>query len=257
MGVRLLTIGILLYSAVATAQLSGQFYMEKESYNLGEPIFLYFRVVNDGKKAETLEVEDHTSSGCSPYTIRVARDWPTETHHSSSCRAQALRALSMICGGRKTTLQPGETYVDHVLLNFGHNVDAAGGYSVGASSGDRGTGAHAVSNATLRFLVQAKPADKKVFQPWIDRLRSTDGMERLEAANLLANIAPPSLEDLLLTFAEDPSVQNYAPLAFHRLNSPRSIAALKWLSENSRDAWVQQQASDYLANDACRGDFWP
>jgi hypothetical protein len=106
------------------------------------------------------------------------------------------------------------------------------------------------------FRVQSKPVDGKAFQPWVDKIHSADLMGRAEAARVLASVAPHSLENLLLTFANDPVLQQYAPLALHRLNTPRSIAALKSLSENSKASqFAQQRASSYLANDSCSIDY--
>ncbi len=58
------------WSAVATGQLAGQFYLEKSTFARGEPIFLYFEVSNDGAKAENLDSADPYSF-CSGYEIRV------------------------------------------------------------------------------------------------------------------------------------------------------------------------------------------
>ena len=42
----------------------------------------------------------------------------------------------------------------------------------------------------------------------------------------MASIAPQSLEDTLLAFADNPEFQEFAPLALHNLNTPHSIREL-------------------------------
>ena len=134
MGIRCLVAACFCWSAIALGQTSGNFYLEKKSYALGEPIFVYFQVVNNGPKPEIFRFGDPYSiqPSCSPYRITVSRDWPVEPRSNLSCPA---RGISVGCGGSKVVLQPGETHVDRVLLNLSQKVDAAGGYSVQAAYG--------------------------------------------------------------------------------------------------------------------------
>ena len=232
--------------------------MEKNSYALGEPIFVYFELINNGPKPETFRFGDPYSIQplCSPFRMIVSRDAPVEPRSYPSCPA---RGLSVGCGVYKVVLQPGETHVERVLLNLNHKVDAAGGYIVQAAYGVPFSGLPEDTpevHSTLDFVVGQKPADKKVFQPWVDQLRSTDWRERAGAARILASVAPASLEDLILTFADDPRIRQYAPLAFHRLNTPRSLNAMKALLTNpNASEWERRKAADYLANDQCSGDL--
>jgi hypothetical protein len=258
MGVRFLVAACLCCSAIAVGQTSGRFYMEKNSYALGEPIFVYFQVVNNGPKPETFGFGDPYSIQplCSPYRITVSRNGPTEPRSNLSCPA---RGLSVGCGVFKVVLEPGETHVERVLLNLNHKVDAAGEYTAQAAYGVPFSGLPEGTpevHSRLDFRVGEKPADKKVFQPWVDQLRSTDWRKREEAARILASVAPTSLEDVILTFTDDPWLRQYAPLAFHRLNTPRSLTAMKALLTNpDASAWERRKAADYLANDQCLGDL--
>jgi len=255
---RYLVAACLCWSVIAAGQTSGHFYMEKNSYALGEPIFVYFQVVNKGPKPETFRFGDPYSIEpiCSPYRITVSRDWPVEPRPNLSCPD---RGISVDCGNFKVVLQPGEIHVDRVLLNVGHKIDAAGGYAIRAAYGVPNSGLPEGTpevHAMFDFLVVEKPADKRAFQPWVDQLHSADPKKRLEAARTLASVAPPSLEDILLSFADDPWIREYAPLAFHRLNTPRSLAAMKaLLTDPNASAWEQRKAADYLANDQCAGDL--
>jgi len=94
----------------------------------------------------------------------------------------------------------------------------------------------------------AVPVDRKAFQPWVDQLQSTDPMKRLEAGRLLASLAPQSLEDTLLAFSDNVEFKKFAPLAFHRLNSPRSMTAMAdMLKKTQSGTYEHMKSADYLA----------
>lgn len=240
-------------SVIGVGQTSGRFYLEKPVYARGEPIFVYFQVVNDGSKAETFDSVDPYSP-CSGYQFSVSSDRP-----HPSCGPSGPRGISISCGVSSVVLLPGEKRIERVLLNFGHKVDTPGQYTVQAARGGlfpREFKDTLEVHSALHFQVSENAAKAKVFQRWVDQLRSTDGTKRLEAARTLASLAPPSLEDTLLTFAGDPWIQQFAPLALHRLNTPRSMAALaEFLAKTEPGTWEHQKAADYLARDQCGDEF--
>jgi hypothetical protein len=111
--------------------------------------------------------------------------------------------------------------------------------------------------AALNFRVDENAAQATVLQPWLDQLRSGYLLERIEAARALASVAPSSLEDTLLTFADDPYLRRFAPLAFHRLNTPRSMAAMADLLKKTQPGTFDHgQAAAYLGHDQCADDFY-
>jgi HEAT repeat protein len=244
----------MLWSVIAAGQISGQFYLEKSTFAPGEPIFLYFQVVNDGLKAENLHSADPYSF-CSGYEIAVSSD-PSNT---SSC---APLVFAGSCLSSSTLLLPGKKRVERLLLNFEHRIGAAGEYSVDAvrhlshARADVDFFSIATTKDTLDvrttvyFRVdESASLDPKSFQSWVDQLRSTDPMQRIEAARTLASLAPQSLEDTLLGFADNPEFRRFAPLAFHRLNTPRSMKALADLLKKAEvGSYEHIKSADYLAD---------
>jgi hypothetical protein len=241
------------WSVLAAGQLSGQFYLEKSTFAPGEPIFLYFHVVNDGAHAESLHSADPYSF-CSGYQISVSSD-PGAT---SSC---APLGFGGSCLSSSAVLPPGKTRVERLLLNFDHKIDAPGPYSVEA---ERHL-SHARASAdyfspdtpkdtlevhtTLYFRVDPSATqDPKALQTFVDQLRSDDPNKRREAARTLASAAPQSLEDALLAFADNPEFRQFAPLAFHRLNTQRSMKALADLLKKTEvGSYEHIKSADYLA----------
>jgi hypothetical protein len=238
------------WSGIVAAQVSGEFYLEKQVYARGEPIFVYFQAVNNGPNAEKLYSAD-PNGDCSAFNLTVSNDSP-----GAFCR------LFTSCLSGAIVLQPGEKHVERALLNLVHKLDSPGEYTVKAEyAGHDGLGfsSVAVEPATLHFRVDQHVAQPEVFQPLLVQLRSSDLHERTEAARALASVAPPFLEDTLLTFADDPDphVRTFAALAFYRLNTSRSMAALAQLrDETALGTFEHWQAGAYLAHDKCADSAW-
>jgi len=104
-------------------------------------------------------------------------------------------------------------------------------------------------HTTVYFRVdQNASQDPKVFQHWLDQLRSVDPASRSEAARTLASVAPRSLENTLLAFADNPDLRQFAPLAFHRLNTPPSMVAMAELLRKAEPGTFEHvKSADYLA----------
>jgi len=115
---------VICWSLVASGQLSGHFYLEKSTFAPGEPIFLYFEVVNDGPRPENIHSAD-SYSFCSGYEVKVSSD-PKPT---SSCPALGVGGS---CFSSSALLPPGKSRIERVLLNFDHKIDVPGPYSVEA-----------------------------------------------------------------------------------------------------------------------------
>lgn len=239
----------------ATAQISGEFYLEKSTYAPGEPIFLYFKVVNEGTEAENILSADPYSF-CSGYQIKVSS---SDSHPASSCGVGGTMGS---CISSSLLLSPGKSHIERILLNFDHAVSASEEYSVEAvrslpyASSDVDYFSPAVIKdplkvrTTLYFSVDenAAPAGPDVFQPFVNQLRSTDPAKRIEAARTLASLAPPFLEDTLLAFADNPEFRRFAPLAFNRLNTPRSMAAMAELLKTAGVGTAESlESAKYLA----------
>jgi hypothetical protein len=240
-------------SVVAAGQLSGHFYLEKSRFAPGEPIFLYFETVNDGPQSENIHSADPYSF-CSGYQIKVSSD-PKAT---SSCPTLGVAGS---CLSSSVMLPSGKSRIERLLLNFDHQIDVPGPYSVEAER--YLSHADATANyfspetpkdtlevrTTLYFEVDPSVTeDPKSLHAFLAALKSNDPTKRNEAARTLASIAPKSLEDVLLGFADSYEFRQFAPLAFHRLNTRRSMKALADLLEKTEaGSYEHMKSADYLA----------
>ncbi len=78
MGNRQLLAVVVCLSAISSAQVSGKFYLEKQNYALGEPIFVKFEVRNDGTEATRLYSAD-PNGDCTAFSVKVSSDKPPST----------------------------------------------------------------------------------------------------------------------------------------------------------------------------------
>jgi hypothetical protein len=251
MGVRLIILAMLCWPATCAAQITGRFFLEKETYAAGEPVLLYFEVTNIGSEAVNIPVADPYSF-CSGYGIQVSSD----PKPPSSC---ASGGIAGSCLSSDTALKPGEKRIERILLNDEHDVRAPGTYVVEAekSFGYAPTSVNYFEAAKTEVEVREKllfrvdadaSVDEASLQAWVQQLKSDDQAKRREAARVLAALAPPSLEELLLGFCDSPEFRMWAPRAMHGLNTPRSLQALAdLLKKTEPGTYEHMKSADFLA----------
>lgn len=188
---------------------------------------------------------------CSGVSIKVSSD-PSIPTASCSILPDSLCVMN----GQRNGAQP-ESRTVRFLLNYQHKIDQPGEYWVDADKRERVGDALVSAHNKLRFRIDAElhryPAEK--LQVWINLLKSPDIDKRLEAARVLASVAPPEFEHTLLQFAHDPDFSRYAPLAFHRLHTQRSLVALADMVRKSPIGSTESlEAAHYLAEDG--GKYW-
>jgi len=231
-------------STLVQGQLSANYYLEKQTFAPGEPVFVYLQLSNVGPVAVRTPGFDPELPMCSGNSIKLSRI-PASGHScltlfETTCTTEGrLPAGSVLLG-------PGEASVERYLLNSAFEIGTPGNYLVGAEHREGINPRVLPTRVELRFRVDGNagslsPAE---LQPWIDQLSSENLQKRREAARVLASAAFPALEETLLGFAKNPEFQLYAPLALHRLNSPRSLQAMADLVSSEPSI---QDAARYLA----------
>jgi HEAT repeats len=168
-------------------------------------------------------------------------------------------AIGGSCLFSDAPVEPSKTVTERILLNYEHQIESAGQYEIQAERNlSYAPASEQFSSATTSPLevhshLTFRADEKAVWgaadlQTWVEQLHSTDPTGRREAARTLASLAPKSLEDVLLGLADDPELRQWAPLAFHRLNTTRSLAALaKMLDTTKPGTYEHMKAADLLA----------
>lgn len=217
-------------------QPTARFYLKKERFAKGEPVILYYEITNHGP--ETINLSQSSSySFCSGFKIHVSSD----RSRSDRCFD---RLIVGSCLSSDTPIAPHESRTEQILLNYEHNLDSTGFYEVEASRSDKyvdaklpyfeSTGAMVEAHDTLHLEIDGSAAvDPNIWDDLVIQLNSKDPIINTEAARVLATMAPPSLENLLLTLKDKPFLKQFAPMALYRLHTERSMAALAELLVHS------------------------
>jgi hypothetical protein len=239
-----------LLSIPVAAQVAGRFYLEKEVFAPGEPVFLYLKISSHSPFALDSDSQNGEEPMCSGVVIRVSTD-----PHAPTASCPILPDSLCVMNGQYVashSFERGRSTVQRFLLNFRHKIDSPGHYWVQGDKTER-TGNGLVSiHSRLFFRIDASlaPYSDDKLKEWVNQLKSPDVGRRLESARVLASLAPRSFETTLLTFAHDPDFSRYAPLAFHRLHTKTSITALaNMLRVSPLGSTESLQAARYLAED--------
>lgn len=252
-GLIALLFGLILTSSTS-AQLQGRLYLDKESYLVGEPVYLYFDLTNQG--AEPLEIIIGNSySLCGGYQIEVSSDPSTEF---SSCSPVGF-AGSCAAGGR--IIAPGETYRDKVLLNYEHSLTKPQTYDIrasrtlhygfpGAALESRNFGVQIKAEALFHIRI-GDASDESlapIFQPYLADLNSKDSERQSEAARVIGSLAPSFLEATILSMLDSPVTRPFAIMGLRHLNTPRSREALASIVQTTSGySYEKDQAIKYLS----------
>jgi len=243
-----------LLTSTASAQLEGRFYLDKNQYLTGEPVYLHFDLKNNG--TEPIEVVTGNSySICGGYRIELSSD---PSAHISSC---ASLGSGGSCGAGGWVIASGETRQDKVLLNYEHDLSKAGIYTLRASRtlnyGHPGTswaistsGPQIKTEAQLDIRVEDGEAEtlQANFQSYVADLHSKDEERQREAAMVIGSLAPAFLEDAILSMTISPVTRPFALIGLRHLNTPRSRETLAgFVQGNSGYSYEKERAIKYLS----------
>lgn len=224
----------------AAAQLTGLSYLEKETFARGEPVFLYLSLVNKGPDTADIVISDLDQPFCSGITITLSSDQST-----AFCPSSRDTLCDYNGPIRNRQLLPGQRYTVRFLLNADHDISATGDYWVDAKYSGLANSSGGTQRR-LAFRIGAESISSSEWKRWLEQLQAPEVKERQEAAKTLAALAPPSLEEILLGFANVAEFRKYSPMALHRLNTHRSMEALAQFMEGPVTG-EQIKAARYLA----------
>ena len=240
--------------SLSAAQVTGVFSLDKPVYAVGEPVFLNLTLTNQGSTARDVERADPFTF-CSGYIIKIERQG---TPHAACSEGFAGSCMS---GAQR--LEPHASHTERILLNYPNRshgerdapVKLAGDYTVDAlrninffiPAGSAVPPDQVHQVLTLR-VDDTLPLDPGTYAPYIQDLASKDWNTRRDAARVLAALAPPALEPLLLTFATAAEpLKQFAPLALANLGTKTSMAALaEVLTPDQPGTYVSMTAAGYL-----------
>jgi HEAT repeats len=253
--------------ALAGSQLNGRFYLSKEEYAGGEPVFLIFELENKGTQPVMIHTADPLSF-CGGYDIEVEGAKRQESFWSFGCYG----GVGGSCISSAEVLKPGGRHIDRILLNQTYDLRRPGTYSLrvshelpyGPGDGDLTMlypgGAHETFDAQLEIVLEYSQDSelKPEFQKYLLGLRSDDPRRRTEAANVIANLAPPFLEATISQMLDSPDLKYFAVRGLRNLGTPTAHQALVSFvrsSQPKQETGAYQDAIRYLGQIGDRNDL--
>jgi hypothetical protein len=214
-----------------SAQVEGRLYLDRAIYLVGEPIYLNFELTNKG--SEPVQFSSGNSySFCGGYQIDVSSGPPTP---NESC----MGGWGGSCVSGEWVVAPGEIRKDKVLVNYEHDFSKPGLYSVHASRTlSYGPPTESSPNRVneMEFKIEAEFEIQvdigndetlvPMFQPFVADLSSKDEERQREAARVIGSLAPPFLEDTIISMVNSPATRPFALMGLRHLNTARSRETL-------------------------------
>jgi HEAT repeat protein len=246
-------LGFLLTNS-ASAQFEGRFYLDKDTYQTGEPVYLYFDLTNNGTEPIG-GMAGNIYSMCSGYRIEVSNDPSVDI---SSCSPVGIGGTCIVGGW---SVAAGESLHEKILLNYEHDLSKAGIYSVRASRTlDYRPTAAVLANIQLSteaniessFHIVVRDGNLQnlvqTFEPYVADLHSKDEDRRGEAARAIGSLAPPFLEGAIVSMLDSAATRPFALIGLRHLNTSRSREALaKIVQGTSGYSYEKEQAIKYLS----------
>jgi HEAT repeat protein len=157
-------------------------------------------------------------------------------------------------------------------VNRTYDLRRPGRYSVhvshelpyGPGDGDlttlRPDGLHQTFDADLEIVLEASSELelKAEFERYLKDLHASDWQRRRDAAEVIANVAPPFLEDTIIQMLDSPGLRPFAVRGLHTLGTPAGHQALvNFVREfpPTSSAGEYQDAIRYLGDIGNRGDI--
>ncbi|MFB3923723.1 MAG: HEAT repeat domain-containing protein [Terriglobia bacterium] len=234
--------------------LSGRFFPEKQTYLVGEPVFIDFEIVNKGDQPTW--IDGRMGEPCierDPIEVVGAKYHGFGSDLSFGC----FGGVAGSCMSNLIELKPGRKHIGRIFLSARFLLGRAGKYDVHAQRRvplyPEGTWTVEKRAAKMEFssdfqitLVEGSEDElKAAFQPYVEEADSPDESARWQAIWAINVMAPPFLEDLILRSADTPNRTD--PAALRRLNTRKSRQKLAELVENSQYDSVRQGAIRELA----------
>jgi hypothetical protein len=243
-----------LLSSTAFAQLQGHFSLEKAQFSVGEPVYLRFELTNQGKEPVQF-LQGSRYSFCGGYGIEVSNAPPVQ---HSSCE----HGIVVSCIAGTQIVAPGETRHETILLNFEHDLSKPGDYDVhavwAANYGPKTEGfpnpaggqqIKVEEHLRVRLLDANGENLEPLFQPYIAGLTAQDEEQRIEAARVIGSLAPPFLEDTMVSMLDIPAARSFALQGLKKLNTAHSREVLAGIVQATTGySYEKEQIIKYLAD---------
>jgi hypothetical protein len=235
--------------------LTARFYREKQTYLIGEPIFIVLEVTNPSERP--IAIDGGFGAPCGrldPIEVVGALQNPGGLQFAASC----FGGWGGDCASGIVELKPGKELAKRILLSRLFAIDHPGTYEVRARRhiplfANTSPSSAAVSYLDVASDFKIAPTTgnddelKAAFEPYVRDLASADARAQSNAVDAIATMAPRFLEEVILRLADVPNQAAATTAALGRLNTRQTREKLADLAEHSESGAARQAAIFALA----------
>lgn len=240
--------------AVSGQSLQGRFFTPKNTYLVGEPIFVTFEVVNNSQRP--LWFGSNFGKPCFD-NENVVVDRATRARHGWKRALNCYGGWAGSCSEGSTELAPGQAHSERILLNHYYEMGEPGLYKV---SIERKVRAYSEDNFSTPIetmdsaaaldiqLVQGSKGElKAAFEPVLNDLKGSKGERRWQAVQAVTELAKPFLEQTVIDLSRNPEDVWAAVEGLYKLNTPQARKRLAELAESAEGNSTHERAMQALA----------
>jgi hypothetical protein len=188
----------------ASASLSGTFRVAQQRNLVGAPLYLLFELKNTGDQAVWVN-DTNPILPCAGYVFTI----DGEKRADGTCDGRPGYSCPLGTG----LLKPGRTLTQRVLLNYYYHFPHAGTYVIHAERGFRWWAGARMKNQqnfedlrdtlTVTLLPATDAELHAAFRPYVEAANSKETLEKEQAREAIAYLAPPFLETEMIKFLDE------------------------------------------------------
>ncbi|HEX5413595.1 MAG TPA: HEAT repeat domain-containing protein [Terriglobia bacterium] len=246
----------LLPPVMSGQSLQGRFFTPKNTYLVGEPIFVTYELLNTGP--QPLWIDGRLDDPCfdqSPITVENASPARHRWKTALDCGPTGFGGS---CLSSEVEIKPGQTHSGRIYANHYYGLDQPGIYEIdidwnihmsdGPIPSFSAETVEVMGNVDIRVVQGTEPELESAFQPVLRDLASADYEIRGQSLQAVTEQAQPFLEQTILDLSRNPEDVWPAIEGLYRINTPQTRSRLADLAEHSQsEDGIRAQAVQALA----------
>lgn len=235
--------------------IKSRFFTPKDTYLVGEPIFVTYVFTNDGNKP--VWIGTGFGNPCfnqSPITVGDAspagREWKTALDcgpigYGGSCLSSDIE------------IKPNQSHSARIFVNHYYQLDQPGNHEVKIDRNvyvedapipsGRALPVEMMGDIDIRIVQGTEQELESAFQPVLRDLSSTDFDRRWQDVQAVTDLAQPFFEQTILDLSKNPGDVWAAIKGLYKLNTTRARDRLADLAEHPNQNGIRQRAMRALA----------
>lgn len=234
--------------------LKARFFAPKNTYLVGEPIFITLEFTNDSPR--TVWIETRFGQPClgeNKITIEGAK----RTHHGWKTALDCGGGIGGSCGSAESGIRPGQAFSGHIFLNYYYQLDQPGTYEVRIqreipvfnqeNPGIPATTVEASADFDIQLAQGSEEELQSAFEPVLRELESGDAEKKWQAIQAVTEMAQPFLQQSIIDLSKNQTEVGAAIEGLYKLNTSKARDRLAELTQHGETDTTREGAMQALA----------